>query len=81
MIYLTCRVIEWQTENTHLVSSGDYTGRKKTWLERVLNDKVSNIEESVKGKLEEKKQGVIERKELKKKNREIKKQQKQENKK
>lgn len=79
--YLTYRVIEWQTENTHLVSSGDYTGRKKTWLERVLNDKVSNIEESVKGKLEEKKQGVIERKELKKKNREIKKQQKQENKK
>ncbi len=78
--YLAYRIIDWQAENTHLVSNGDYSGRKKTWLERLLNDKVSNIEESVMGKLEEKKQAVVEHKESKKKEKEIKKQQKKESK-
>ena len=45
--YLTYKMTSWKINNMHMASLGEYKGRRKTWLEKVFSDRVSNIAGSV----------------------------------
>ena len=45
--YLTYKMSSWQIKNMHIASLGEYKGRRKTWLEKVLSDRVSDITDDV----------------------------------